>query len=98
MGGYFLHWITDLPRDRFHVSAFYTGHLIDEGTLKFQRGSDSFYASDGRVDDVARTVRDSNLDIAVILDVGMSAKSVLLANLRLARSQVRSVGPPGYDG
>jgi CRISPR-associated protein Csy1 len=35
VGGYFLHWITDLPRDRFHVSAFHTGHLIDEGTLKF---------------------------------------------------------------
>jgi len=98
VGEYFLHWITDLPRDRFHVSAFHTGPLIDEGTLSFQRGSDRFAHLPGRVDDVARTVRDSNLDIAVILDVGMSAKSVLLANLRLARTQCAAWGHPVTTG
>jgi len=98
VGDYFLRWITDLSRERFHVSAFHTGHLIDEGTLAYQRGSDSFTQLPGRVDDVARTVRDSNLDIAVILDVGMSAKSVLLANLRLARSQCAAWGHPVTTG
>jgi CRISPR-associated protein Csy1 len=98
VGGYFLRWIADLPRDRFHVSAFHTGALVDEGTLAFQRGSDSFAHVTGRVDDVARTVRDSDLDIAVLLDVGMSAKSVLLANLRLARRQCAAWGHPVTTG
>jgi hypothetical protein len=39
VGGYFLRWITDLPRDRFHVSAFHTGSLIDEGTLTFSEAA-----------------------------------------------------------
>jgi CRISPR-associated protein Csy1 len=39
VGGYFLRCITDLPRDRFHVSAFYTGHPTDAGTLEFQRAA-----------------------------------------------------------
>ena len=88
MGGYFLRWITDLPRDRFHVSTFHTGALIDDRTRRSSEAATAL-RSDGSVDDVARTVRDANLDIAVLPDVGMSAKSVLLANLRLARASAR---------
>jgi len=53
-GGYFLRWITDLPRDRFHVSTFHTGAVTDDLTRQFERGSDSFAQVTGNADVVAR--------------------------------------------
>ena len=52
----------------------------------------------GQVDAAAKTVRDGAIDIAVLLDVGMSAKSVLLANLRLAWIQCAAWGHPVTTG
>ena len=54
VGQYFLRWITDLPRDRFHVSTFHTGAVTDDLTRQFERGSDSFAQVTGNADVVAR--------------------------------------------
>jgi CRISPR-associated protein Csy1 len=98
VGGYFLRWITDLPRDRFHVSTFHTGPSTDDLTREFERGSDRFAQVSGNADVVARAVRKFGVDVAVLLDVGMSAKSMLLANLRLARVQCAAWGHPVTTG
>ena len=98
IGGYFHRWITDLPRDRFEVSTFHTGSAKGELTREFERGSDRFIPVTGNADIVARALRAESLDVAVLLDVGMSAKSMLLANLRLARVQCAAWGHPVTTG
>jgi predicted O-linked N-acetylglucosamine transferase (SPINDLY family) len=52
----------------------------------------------GRVDDVARTVRDSDLDIAVILDVGNVREERSAREPALARSQCAAWGHPVTTG
>jgi len=98
VGQYFLRWITDLPRDRFHVATFYTGSATDELTRDVEGASDTFAQQAGNAAAVAKTVRDARLDIVVLPDVGMSAKSMLLANLRLARAQCAAWGHPVSTG
>ena len=98
VGDYFLRWITDLPRDRFHVTTIYTGQAVDDRTVEAQRSSDRFAHVAGRADEIAGVARDCHLDIALYPDVGMSAKSILLANLRLAPVQIAGWGHPVTTG
>lgn len=98
VGDYFGHWIADLPRDRFHVETFHIGHLADERTRTMREASDAFVHIPDRCDRIAEAIRARRLDVAVLPDVGMIAKSVLLANLRLARVQCAAWGHPVSTG
>ena len=98
VGHYFLHWVTDLPRDRFHVTTLHAGHFVDEQTGEFERGSDDFARLTGRPDAMATAIRQRNFDVVVLPDVGMSANSVLLSNVRLAPVQCAAWGHPVTTG
>lgn len=98
VGDYFLRWVTDLPRDRFHVSTFHTGRVVDERTVEYQRKSDRFSHLGGRSDSIAAAVRQSVLDIVILPDVGFSADSNILANVRMAPLQCAAWGHPVTTG
>lgn len=70
----------------------------DELTRDVERACDTFAQAMGNAGAVAKTVREARLDVVVLPDVGMSAKSVLLANLRLARAQCAAWGHPVSTG
>lgn len=98
IGDYFLRWVTDLPRDRFDVSTFYTGHLVDERTAEFARGSDHFAQVNVGLEAIATAIRGSNLDIVILPEVGLTATSNALANLPLAPRQCAAWGHPVTTG
>ncbi|MDQ2962824.1 MAG: tetratricopeptide repeat protein [Pseudomonadota bacterium] len=98
IGDYFGSWITDLPRDRFEVSALLTVGIPDARTKALARATDKFVSVTGGVEGIARTAKSLELDILVLPDVGMSAWSSLLANLRLAPVQCAAWGHPVTTG
>jgi CRISPR-associated protein Csy1 len=98
IGDYFGSWITDLPRDRFHVCALFTAGAPDERTETFARGSDAFVSLPGTAEEVARTAKSLDLDILVLPDAGISVWGQLLVNLRLAPVQCAAWGQPATTG
>ncbi len=95
---YFGAWITDLPRDRFHVAAYYTGHGSGARTEEFRAAADHFEQLPDDVHRIASVLRAQNLDVIVYPDVGMSPLDQLLCNLRLARTQLAAWGHPVTTG
>ena len=98
VGDYFASWLLELPRDRFEVRGYFSGHLKDELTARLAAGCDRFEQVAGPVDAIARRVRSEGLDLLVLPDVGLSAQSYLLANLRLAPVQCAAWGHPVTTG
>jgi predicted O-linked N-acetylglucosamine transferase (SPINDLY family) len=98
VGDYFVHWVTDLPRDRFHVSVFHLGHISDARTSEFRACADTFVRVNGNADAVASTIRAHAVDALVYPDVGMTALSTALSNLRLAPLQLAAWGHPVTTG
>ena len=98
IGDYFSSWILGLPRDRFEVRCYFTGHLPDSLTAKLAAACDRFETLGGTVDSIAQRVRLDPPDILILPDVGMSPQSYLLANLRLAPVQCAAWGHPVTTG
>ena len=98
VGDYFVHWVTDLPRDRFHVSVFNLGHISDARTSEFRACADTFVQVNGNAEAVASTIRAHAVDALVYPDVGMTALSTVLSNLRLAPVQLAAWGHPVTTG
>jgi CRISPR-associated protein Csy1 len=98
IGDYFGSWITDLPRDRFHVSALFTAGAPDARTEAFARASDRFASLPGTAEEVARAAKSLDLDLLVFPDAGISVWGHLLANLRMAPVQCAAWGQPTTTG
>src|SRR5947207_4282594 len=98
IGDYFGSWITDLPRDRFHISTLFTGGLPDPHAEALARASDEPVSIVGPGEEIGRAAKSLALDILVFPDVGMTPNSSLLANLRLAPVQCAAWGHPVTTG
>ena len=98
IGDYFGSWITDLPRDRFHLCTLFTGGVPDPHAEALAQASDERVSVVGPAEEVARTAKSLALDILVFPDVGMTNNSSLLANLRLAPLQCAAWGHPVTTG
>jgi CRISPR-associated protein Csy1 len=98
VGDYFGSWITDLPRDRFEACTILAGGIADSRTGLLARSSNRFLTVNGRADEIARAVKELELDVLVHLDVGMTPWSSLLVNLRLAPVQCAAWGHPVTTG
>lgn len=98
VGDYFSNWLLDLPRDRFEVRCYFTGHLPDALTATLAAGCDHFEFLDGAVETAATHVRREALDVLVFPDVGLTTESHLFANLRLAPIQCAAWGHPVTTG
>src|SRR6266545_4944635 len=98
IGDYFGSWITDLPRDRFHLCTLFTGGLSDPHAEALAQASDEPVSVVGPAEEVARIAKSLALDILVFPDVGMTLNSSLLVNLRLAPVQCAAWGHPVTTG
>jgi protein O-GlcNAc transferase len=98
IGDYFSSWILGLPRGRFEVRCYFTGHLPDELTARLAAGSGRFEALGSAVDAVAAHVRRDPPDVLIFPDIGVTTPSSLLANLRLAPIQCAAWGHPVTTG
>ena len=98
VGDYFGSWITDLPRDRFHVCTLFTGGVPDAQAEALAQASDEPVSIVGPAEEVARATKSLALDILVFPDVGMAVNSSLLVNLRLAPVQCAAWGHPVTTG
>ena len=98
IGDYFGSWITDLPRDRFHLCTLFTGGLPDPHAKALAQASDERLSVVGPAEEVARAARSLALDILMYPDVGMAVYSNLLVNLRLAPVQCAAWGHPVTTG
>jgi len=97
-GKYFLSWITDLPRDRFEVFAYYTGHVTDDFSTALSRSVERYRRLAGPALPVSDAVLADALDVLVYPDVGMDTASYLLAGMRLAPVQCAGWGHPVTTG
>jgi len=97
-GNYFESWITDLPRDRFDVSVFYTLTQEDELTARIRQRADFFAPYEPSLDRLATQVAARNLDILVYPELGMDSRLFALAALRLAPVQIAGWGHPVTSG
>jgi predicted O-linked N-acetylglucosamine transferase (SPINDLY family) len=97
-GKYFRSWITDLPRDRFEVFAYYTGHVTDDFSTALSRAVEHYRRLAGPAVPVADAVLADALDVLVYPDVGMDTASYLLAGMRLAPVQCAGWGHPVTTG
>ena len=98
VGDYFLGWVTGLPREAFETWVLYTGFVDDVRTDEFRGGANHFEKLGGGAKDIAAAIRARDLDIIVYPDVGMTAMSTLLSNLRLAPLQFAAWGHPVTTG
>ena len=98
IGAYFSSWITDLPRDRFHVCTLFIGGVADGHAKMLARESNEFISLTGSAEETARAARSLELDILVFPDVAMTVGGTLLANLRLAPVQCAAWGHPVTTG
>ena len=98
IGDYFGSWILGLPRDRFELRCYFTGSIRDDLTASIANACDAFQALPGGVETVAARVRADRLDVLIFPDVGLTAQSYLLANLRLAPIQCAAWGHPVTTG
>jgi protein O-GlcNAc transferase len=98
VGDYFSSWILGLPRDRFEVRCYFTGHLPDELTARLAAGCDRFESLAGSIDTIAARVRGDPPEVLIFPDIGMTSVSYLLANLRLAPIQCAAWGHPVTTG
>jgi CRISPR-associated protein Csy1 len=98
IGNYFEHWITGLDPRIFERFVFSTGWQPDALGERLRAAVDRFEVLRGGALDVARAVRDAQLDILVYPEVGMGAQNCLLAHLRLAPLQCAAWGHPVTTG
>lgn len=98
IGSYFGSWILGLPRERFEVWGYFTGHRPDDLTARLAASCDRFRTLESGVDAQAAIVRGDAPDILVLPDVGMHTQSNLFANLRLAPIQCAGWGHPVTTG
>jgi tetratricopeptide (TPR) repeat protein len=98
IGDYFSNWILGLPRDLFEVRCYFTGYAADDLTARIAACSERFQTLRGPLEAIAVPIRADPPDLLIFLDVGMSAQSYLLANVRLAPIQCAAWGHPVTTG
>lgn len=90
--------IEAIDRQRFELTLIHTGSHEDEVTRRLIAASDAYLRIPGSLADVARAVRERDLDLIVWLDIGMETTGAALAALRLAPVQAMLWGHPVTSG
>ena len=97
-GLYFKSWITGLDRSRFEIAVFSLSPSTDFITDEIRAASDHFVPARGAVGDVAQAIRDHAPDVLLYPELGMDARTFVLAALRLAPVQCAGWGHPVTTG
>lgn len=95
---YFGRWLRELDAQRFERHAWHCGNLVDATTRQFAQQLDFFHHAPFAPLQLAQQIRAANLDVVVLLDVGMDAHMHALAALPLAPRQYLAYGHPVSSG
>ncbi len=98
VGRYFSSWILGLDPRRFEVRAYVTGPAHDAFTQRIASGCARFVQADRPVAEIARLLQGEQLDVLVFPEIGMDARTRLLACMRLAPVQAAGWGHPQTTG
>lgn len=99
VGAYFKSWVTMLDKRYFETFVYNTGYQYDDVSKEIQRGSDFYVQLNGKnLRDIARRIKDDNLDVLVFPEVGMDLSICTLSALRLAPVQCAGWGHPVTTG
>lgn len=95
---YFGRWLQELDAQRFERHAWHCGAVVDATTQRIAQQMDSFHHAPFAPLQVAAQIRAAQLDVVVLLDVGMDAHMHALAALALAPRQYLAYGHPVSSG
>lgn len=90
-------WLRHHNRDKFEIYSYYTGTTYDEVTRVYEENSHFFYQIDG-FEAVCRQILQDDLDILVLIEIGMSPQMAFLGSLRLAPVQCTTWAHPETSG
>jgi CRISPR-associated protein Csy1 len=102
VGGYFQRWITHLDRDHFKTYVYHLDPRHDALTRHIAGEVDQFIDLGGgefaRLEAMQRRILADQLDVLIYPELGMDARTFLLASLRLAPVQCAGWGHPVTSG
>jgi Fe-S-cluster containining protein len=90
-------WVRQHSKD-FETYCFLVGSETDAITDRFRQHSDHFYWLNRSVPENAEFIRSQDIDFLIYTDVGMFARTLQYACLRLARKQATAWGSPVTSG
>jgi protein O-GlcNAc transferase len=91
-------WLTELNRDRFHISGYYTSSERDSETDAAETLCDRFVQGPLSLDAWRRTIQNDAPHVLIFPEIGMDKVSAQLAAQRLAAVQCASWGHPVTSG
>ena len=101
VGQYFRRWITALERTAFEVFVYHVSPKHDAVTAAISARADKFHAARGsgaNIAALAAKIRNDALDVLIYPELGMDARCMILAALRLAPVQCAGWGHPVTTG
>lgn len=98
IGRLYQHLICNLPRDRFHVTAFVPDQSDDHIIAALRAACDACIAIPAHLNRARDLVAASRCDVLFYLDIGMDITTYLLAFMRLAPIQMATIGHPVTSG
>ena len=102
VGQYFRRWITGLDRSRFEVFVYHLTSRYDALTAEIVERADiarfPLRETDPSIAQIGAAIRNDDLDVLVYPELGMDARCMVLAALRLARVQCAAWGHPVTSG
>ncbi len=97
-GSYFGRWATLLPGLGYHVDIFQLGPGFDAFTDELAKACRHLHRIESDLDSLADRLREANFDLLIYPELGMDARLLPLAALRLGRRQACAWGHPVTTG
>jgi predicted O-linked N-acetylglucosamine transferase (SPINDLY family) len=98
VGKLFIGWIENSDPSVFEIYCYHTNSRTDDVTGRFRKACHKFYHNFSDRDRIAAQIMADNIHILTFLDIGMNAKTQLLAARRLAPVQCVAWGHPITTG
>ncbi len=93
-----LGWLKHSDKGNFEIYSYFIGNKEDFITEQYRSCSDYFYHIYGNLEAVCQQIIADKLHILVFPDIGMDARTTLIAGLRLAPVQCMAWGHPVTSG
>jgi CRISPR-associated protein Csy1 len=98
VGSYFASWIGAAHDAGWQVEVFQLGPVFDDFTSRIGQHCQRLHRLDAPLAALAAQIRDADLDLLVMPDLGVDARIAVLGGLSLARRQAMAWGQPCTSG
>jgi CRISPR-associated protein Csy1 len=98
VGSYFASWVGAAHDAGWQVEVFQLGPVFDDFTSRIGARCQRLHRLDAPLAVLATQIRDADLDLLVMPDLGVDARIAVLGALSLARRQVMAWGQPCTSG